>query len=221
MLESKENLFWVNIPLRILKDVNLNFWNEIFWLQKWQVGLPPSQVGPSQEMSLFTLDKLLYKGSASSSFGKFTFLSQDNFWASEWRTRTKKAEKEGWISLSSLSLATHTCEGIYFSMIHSFWGNCSRGPNFFRLLGQLLQGRNSGSAGSRAKCRISVGNLTWSKRLGLTIGLGVSLIEQEEFLYWKSCVFPYSGFSKGKSCLSFVHCDLYYSIVFYCWVFEV
>ena len=35
----------------------------------------------------------------------------------------------------------------------------------------------------KTKCRVSLGDLTWRRRPGLTIGLGVSLIEPKEFLY--------------------------------------
>ena len=62
-------------------------------------------------------------------------------------------------------------------------------------LGQLLQGvKISGATGNsksteilgqtgRSNCWIGMGDLTWRRRLGMTTGLGVSLIEQEEFLY--------------------------------------
>lgn len=48
----------------------------------------------------------------------------------------------------------------------------------------------------------------------LTKGLSVSLVEQKNFSIEKGFwVFPLSGFSWGKSCVFFVHFDLYCSTI--------
>ena len=97
------------------------------------------------------------------------------FWASKGDQKGRRRTKEeGRVSLSSL-IKLHAWIEVS-SVIRIVSGNyVMRGEiiGYWAVVGRLKFLNHA----SRKKCRICLGDLTWRRRPGLTIGLGVSLIE--------------------------------------------